>query len=339
MGKDYKLVDILDIPKWEKLQDSLAKITGTAIITIDYKGTPVTKHSARTEFCSIIRENPISRKRCFKCDALAGIEAVRLDRPYIYLCHCGIVDVACPITVGDKYLGAVMFGQVRIPDGDPEGKVTRLISEISSFQPNSEQTEHNLQNLYNLLPELEYERIEELATLIATLIEYLVTRAVENKANYVAYEHMIRNIITPLNGTPDLNVLSSPEEIVPISEISKAKTNNSPLPVKLSSPVYPAVTYIESHLSQKITLADMADLCGLSTSYFSRLFTHDVGENFKDYVNRRKVELAKELLLNKDSSVSNVCDSLGYMDVSNFVKIFKRYEGITPAKYKQQKDK
>lgn len=108
---------LLDIPQWEKVQDQLALLTGTAIITIDFKGTPITKHSSRTEFCSIIRENPIARKRCFRCDALAGLEAVRMGRPYIYLCHCGIVDVAVPVMVGERYLGAVMFGQVRLPRG------------------------------------------------------------------------------------------------------------------------------------------------------------------------------------------------------------------------------
>ncbi len=85
--REFDLKGILDIPLWEKVQDQLAKLTGTAIITVDYKGTPVTKHSCRTEFCSVIRENPVSRKRCYRCDALAGLEAVRLERPYIYLCH------------------------------------------------------------------------------------------------------------------------------------------------------------------------------------------------------------------------------------------------------------
>ena len=98
--KDLDLKTLLDIPLWEKVQDELAKLTGTAIITIDFKGNPITKHSCRTDFCSVIRENPISRKRCFRCDALAGLEAVRLGGPYIYLCHCGIVDVAVPVMVG-----------------------------------------------------------------------------------------------------------------------------------------------------------------------------------------------------------------------------------------------
>lgn len=109
--RELDLKTILDIPPlWETVQDQIARLTGTAIITIDFKGNPITKHSCRTDFCSVIRGNPVSRKRCYRCDALAGLEAVRLEKPYIYLCHCGIVDVAVPVMVGDKYLGAVMFG-------------------------------------------------------------------------------------------------------------------------------------------------------------------------------------------------------------------------------------
>ena len=79
--RDLDLKSILDIPLWEKIQDEFAKLTGTAIITIDYKGNPITRHSCRTDFCSVIREDPVFRKRCCRCDALAGLEAVRTGKP------------------------------------------------------------------------------------------------------------------------------------------------------------------------------------------------------------------------------------------------------------------
>lgn len=140
---EYTIENVLDIPLWEKMQDRLAELTGTAIVCIDIKGKPVTKHSGRTAFCSIVRENPVSRKRCFRCDALAGVEAVRRGRPYIYLCHCGIVDVAVPVMVGDIYLGAVMFGQVRLRHKDRE-KAERLVNEISSILPQEDAAQQEI---------------------------------------------------------------------------------------------------------------------------------------------------------------------------------------------------
>ena len=144
---EYTIENVLDIPLWEKMQDRLAELTGTAIVCIDIKGKPVTKHSGRTAFCSIVRENPVSRKRCFRCDALAGVEAVRRGRPYIYLCHCGIVDVAVPVMVGDIYLGAVMFGQVRLRHKDRE-KAERLVNEISSILPQEDAAQQEILRKY-----------------------------------------------------------------------------------------------------------------------------------------------------------------------------------------------
>ena len=48
MGKrDFDLNTLLDVPLWETVQDQIAQLTGTAIITIDFKGNPITKHSCR----------------------------------------------------------------------------------------------------------------------------------------------------------------------------------------------------------------------------------------------------------------------------------------------------
>ena len=72
---ELNIKSVLDIPEWEKLQDQFARLTGTAMITIDYKGNPVSRVSGCTDFCTAILNNPTTRKRCFKCNALAGLEA------------------------------------------------------------------------------------------------------------------------------------------------------------------------------------------------------------------------------------------------------------------------
>ena len=114
MNNPYMLDKILNIEKWQKLQDSLALITGLAIITVDYKGVPITRHSSRRDFCGHIRNNPSLFKLCQKCDSRGGLEAVRISSPYIYKCHCGIVDIAIPIIVDNQYIGAIMAGEVKI---------------------------------------------------------------------------------------------------------------------------------------------------------------------------------------------------------------------------------
>lgn len=324
---DFDMKSILDIPLWEKVQDQLAKVTGTAIICIDLKGNPVTKHSCRTEFCSVIRENPVSRKRCFRCDALAGLEAVRLERPYIYLCHCGIVDVAVPVMVGDKYLGAVMFGQVRLMNKDAE-KAVRLVNEISSFQAEEEAARKDLLEMYERLPEMEYERIVEIAEFIDSVVKYTVDRAVKSRNQAETYQWMLSMSAEQGNGDIEIQEIRELESPTPAN-------SQEQLPVKPSSAIYPAVVYIHNHPRENISMKDMANLCHLSSSYFSRLFNRETGENFVNYVNRQKIELAKEQLRGTRKSVAQIAGDVGYLNVSNFIAVFKRMEGVTPSIYRQ----
>ena len=328
---DLDLKSLLDVPLWERVQDELAKLTGTAIITVDFKGNPITKHSGRTDFCSVIRENPISRKRCFRCDALAGLEAVRLERPFIYLCHCGIVDVAVPVLVGDKYLGAVMFGQVRIPQGDTEGKVERLVNEISSFQPDDAATRSDLMEMYERLPEMEYKRIVEIADLINSIVNYIVDRALERRNQEQRYEWLLRSGSGSIGGG---EIQELREISVPASSLGQSEGE-----VLKSSPVYPAIAYLQDHRQELVAMGDMAQLCHLSPSYFSRLFRRETGETFINYMNRQKVQWAKEMLKNSNTPVSQIAADLGYMDSSYFINVFKKFEGTTPLAYRQHKYK
>ena len=228
-GIQYDMKNVLDIPLWERMQNQLAKMTGTAIICIDYKGNPMTKHSGRTEFCSVIRENPVSRKRCYRCDALAGLEAVRLERPYIYLCHCGIVDVAVPVMVGDKYLGAVMFGQVRLVNKDRE-KAVRLVNEISSFQAEEDAARKDLLEKYEKLPEMEYERIMEIAEFVDSVVKYTVDRAVKSRNQAETYQWMLSMSAEQGNGDIEIQEIRELESPTPAN-------SQEQLPVKPSSAI------------------------------------------------------------------------------------------------------
>lgn len=323
-GYENDLKALLDVARWEAVQDQLALLTHTAIITIDYKGIPISKHSERTAFCTVIRENPVTCKRCYRCDSLAGLEAVRRNEPFIYLCHCGIVDVAVPVVVGDQYLGAVMFGQVRLPDGDRDGQVSRLVNEISSFRAEEEDARAELLEKYRQLPEMEYSRIVEIAALINSIVHYIVGRAVQNRSDRLAYEYVVRNGLPP-----SLNWQGEGEK--------RTAGEASSIPVPEDSPIYPALAYMDRHRSSFVRMSQMAELCHLSASYFSKLFLREVGENFTDYVKRQKVAWAKELLRKTDKSVTDISNELGFLDSSYFIKVFKAVEGITPLAYRQEK--
>jgi len=105
------------------------------------------------------------------------------------------------------------------------------------------------------------------------------------------------------------------------------------------SPLKPALDYIKEHSTEIPGMNAMAQLCHLSPSYFSRLFTRELGMNFTTYLNRHKVYLAKHLLLGTSMSVGDISEHLGFSDTSYFIKVFKRYAGMTPLAFRKRLDK
>ncbi|WP_330360102.1 helix-turn-helix transcriptional regulator [Terrisporobacter glycolicus] len=93
--------------------------------------------------------------------------------------------------------------------------------------------------------------------------------------------------------------------------------------------------YIYKNKSENITVEGMAKICHISQSYFSRLFSKEMGDSFSNYISKLKINWAKELLEDSDMSVSQVSDELGFNEPGYFIKIFKKYEGVTPSVYRK----
>ena len=253
---------------------------------------------------------------------------MRRGRPYIYLCHCGIVDVAVPVMVGDIYLGAVMFGQVRLRHKDRE-KAERLVNEISSILPQEDAAQQEILRKYELLPEMDYDRIVQVAEYINDMVHYIVDRAVKSHTRDETYKWLMS--ANAEQSSEEIQI----QELLPQEEHRPQQTGV--LPVNPSSVVYPAVVYIRDHLQQEITMKEMADLCHLSPSYFSRTFNKETGESFVNYISSRRIQLAKELLLETGKSISQIAEEVGYDNISHFTAVFKRTEGITPSAYRSSK--
>jgi len=76
---------------------------------------------------------------------------------------------------------------------------------------------------------------------------------------------------------------------------------------------------------------------GLTPSYVSKLFKEQVNESLPDYINKIRIEMAIELLTDKESSIFNVAQKVGYCNSNVFIRAFKKYQGITPGKFKYMK--
>ncbi|MCX3067029.1 AraC family transcriptional regulator [Cetobacterium somerae] len=96
-----------------------------------------------------------------------------------------------------------------------------------------------------------------------------------------------------------------------------------------------ALLFIDINKDKPISLSEVADFISLNPDYLSRLFKKEVGINFKDYIQKIKVDLAINYLENTNLKISEIAFKLDYCNIENFSKIFKKYQNVTPAKFKK----
>ncbi len=101
-----------------------------------------------------------------------------------------------------------------------------------------------------------------------------------------------------------------------------------------SKPVTACIDYIYAHIKERITIEDLADYTGLTTSYLSRLFKKELGVSISDYIRDKKIEKAQNLLKYCDYSLIDIANYLSFSSQSHFIQAFKKMVGMTPKKYR-----
>jgi AraC family transcriptional regulator len=92
----------------------------------------------------------------------------------------------------------------------------------------------------------------------------------------------------------------------------------------------PAITYIEEHLAEDLSLSDIAAVVHLSPYHFARLFKASIGIPPHQYVIRRRVERAKLLLSTTNWSLTTIAHTVGFANESHLALHFKRLTGHSP---------
>lgn len=97
------------------------------------------------------------------------------------------------------------------------------------------------------------------------------------------------------------------------------------------------LTYVNQHFGESgMGLDAVADEFSVSSNYLSRFFKQETGCTFIQYVTMIRMDRAKELLINSDMQIKEIVAEIGYIDVANFVRKFKSYEGVTPGQYRER---
>jgi len=160
--------------------------------------------------------------------------------------------------------------------------------------------------------------------------------------NFFREEEMRRKLSYPARLTPQSSTharkgTSDRVEIrktLPPGTAGEIAIQNAGLPaVRLKR----VLAYIDAHLDENITLAELARNAKLSVYYFATLFRKSTGFSPHRYILHRRVIRARELLRNTSLSVLDVSLDLGFQHQNNFARAFRRITGMTPTYFRRSK--
>lgn len=173
-------------------------------------------------------------------------------------------------------------------------------------------------NLKRYSPSLLYEFFTVLIFSIKKLLNEKGITAFEEKP--ISIEKKLRSMKTLK--TIETYIREALEEIS--KEIIDKNGNNYRFEIRK------ALSLINQNFSRNLTLEYIAEYAGVSKNYFCRLFKEETGENFVEYINRLRIEKAKQLIAESNKSMKEISSTVG-LDYTYFCKVFKNSVGKRPS--------
>lgn len=118
--------------------------------------------------------------------------------------------------------------------------------------------------------------------------------------------------------------------------MSTGMRNGDDVASPLSKPVLARVlSFVDENIGNDISVASLANVAGISTFHFSRMFTTTTGLSPHKYIVQRRIICAQERLTSTNECLSDIAHDLGFSSQSHMTSAFKRSLGVTPSKYRR----
>ncbi len=97
------------------------------------------------------------------------------------------------------------------------------------------------------------------------------------------------------------------------------------------------LSYISENYTRPISVEEAAGVCYYSTSHFMKFFKAAMGEGFTQYLNRYRLRIAEQLLVQTNDSILEISGKTGFENLSYFIRRFKEQYGMPPGQYRRQR--
>lgn len=176
-------------------------------------------------------------------------------------------------------------------------------------------------------------KLRSLQNLMITGIALICRAAIEGGLNEETAFTLSDFYIQKLEEQSSLNdILSLMEEAI-YDYTNRVSHANK---VKYSATTTTCIHFIENHIYSDITLEQLSDICHLSPNYLSSLFKKEVGISFSEYIQQQRIDEAKKLLTFTNYPILDIGSLLNFTDQSYFIKVFKKFTGITPKQFRNK---
>ena len=101
--------------------------------------------------------------------------------------------------------------------------------------------------------------------------------------------------------------------------------------------VHGVIDYVEGHLGEAISLADLAAVAGLSRFHFSRAFKASTGDSPNTFVQKRRIQRACQMLATSSFSVDEIAALVGFKGATQFRRVFRELMGMSPTQYQRSR--
>lgn len=214
---------------------------------------------------------------------------------------------------------------------DMQDICTRFISELRA--KNASACISLFDKIYNMLCDVPHTRNDgikactELYSVVSMVLSPLLTETVTS--TYLAHSSQMLNAIRLFK--------TRSEALLWLSELKRQSLAVlEGLTFGKNDIVEKAKQFVQQNAEKRIMLNDVADYVSISPSYLSALFKKEFNQNFVDFINETKINLACDFIKEGKYRIYEISYKLSFENPYYFTKVFKRYTGCTPTEYQRK---
>lgn len=245
-------------------------------------------------YCLYIKQNKDRYRHCLSMMKKMAAASLSCDHPYCGACYAGIKEYVIPIFADKQLLGVLTAGFLPMPVEEAMPRLHRAMAGASTEEITRAQKLYETHVLCNTVD------IQPLLPALEFIAAYLSLHFRQTKYQLDSKE------LATLHRNP-LGAEALCQQIL---------------------------DFLDLHAHESIHVAAIAEHCHCSSSTVSHVFKKYVGFSLSTYVNKVRIERAKELLLTSEDTIESVCIQVGYNDANYFSRMFKQLTGYTPSKFR-----